>query len=488
MSDNRGSYKYLAKNTGLFTISSFSSKFLIFLLTFLYTRTLTTSEYGTADIINTTATLCIYILTLTISHAVMRFSLENIDQSDLVLKYGLNIFFRGLIALVFSVSVIRFLNLLDWEDYYYLFLILIFASHALEEMLNYYLRAIDKIHIMVITSIVSAGVKLLTSILLLIVFHLGLIGYLTALVLGPMVAVGIAVINIFPLKKTVASKDELKELHIDMIKYSIPAAINAVGWWIAGSVDRYFIVAIDGPSVNGIYSVAYKIPSIIGAVFSIFGQAWGLSAIKEYDSKTKTDTTGFFSKMYSLYSASIVIMSSVLILLNVPIAKIMFGEEFFNAWKYSAILVFGTGLHSLAIYFGGVYSAAKHNTELAYSMGASVLTNIILNAILIPKCSATGAAVATLISYYVVWFTRFILSRKYLHFEIKLLRDHIAFLLVCLQIVCDRMDNHLYIGQILVVVTVLLLYRKEWISVYRKMRNLIKLRLNREKHVGDKNE
>ena len=48
-------YKQLMKNMGLLTIGNFASKLLSFLLVPLYTNVLTTKEYGTFDIVVTTA-------------------------------------------------------------------------------------------------------------------------------------------------------------------------------------------------------------------------------------------------------------------------------------------------------------------------------------------------------------------------------------------------------------------------------------------------
>lgn len=467
-------YKYLAKNTALFTISNFGSKFLTFFLTLLYTRVLTTSEYGTADIINTTATLCIYTLTLTVANSVMRFSIEDVDRSDLVLYYGLKVLVRGTSILLIGVAFIRTLHIIPWEDYCYVFLILIFFTHALEEIFNYYLRAIDKIQAMVITSLTSSGVKLLTSILFLIVVRLGIMGYLVSLVMGPICAIIVAAVYIFPLNHTVATKDELKCLHSEIIRYSIPAAVNAIGWWVAGSVDRYFLVAMEGASVNGIYSVAYKIPAIMGTISNIFGQAWGLSAIREYNKETKKDDNGFFEKMFSLYVAIIFTICSVFILMNVPIAKVMFADEFFESWKYSPLLVLGTGFNCLAVYFGGIFSAAKHNVELAYSMVASMLTNVVLNAVLIPRFSATGAAIATLVSYYVVLVTRYMFSRRYLMFRTHLFREHFAIALIIVQIIMDRQPDHAYIVQSIILLAILGLYHDENFSLIKKILEAIK--------------
>lgn len=58
--------KYLIKNTGILTISNFSSKILVFLLVPLYTSVLSTAEYGTYDLAISTVTLLYPILTVNI--------------------------------------------------------------------------------------------------------------------------------------------------------------------------------------------------------------------------------------------------------------------------------------------------------------------------------------------------------------------------------------------------------------------------------------
>ena len=57
-------YKYLLKNIGLLTLSSFATKLLSFFLVPLYTSVLTTRQYGTYDLFNTTVGVLIPIFTL----------------------------------------------------------------------------------------------------------------------------------------------------------------------------------------------------------------------------------------------------------------------------------------------------------------------------------------------------------------------------------------------------------------------------------------
>lgn len=84
----KSKYKELSLNTLLFTISSFGSKLISFLLVPLYTYTLSTQDYGTVDLLNTTIQLLIPFLTVNIQDAVLRFSLDSDYEKDEVIGVG----------------------------------------------------------------------------------------------------------------------------------------------------------------------------------------------------------------------------------------------------------------------------------------------------------------------------------------------------------------------------------------------------------------
>lgn len=89
-----------------------------------------------------------------------------------------------------------------------------------------------------------------------------------------------------------------------------------MAWWINSSLDKYFVTGICGVSQNGIYSVAYKIPTILGVFQTIFTQAWSISAVVDFDEK---DTDGFFTKTYELRKLLMYILSVRLEKLNLII-------------------------------------------------------------------------------------------------------------------------------------------------------------------------
>ena len=473
-----GKYSYLAKNTLLFTISSFSSKILTFFLVPLYTSVLTTEDYSTADIISTSATILMYIFTLNISSAVLRFAIDSKENKQRVLFYGFKVVFVGSVIVLFGLLASWILDLIKWTWYCYIFLFLIYLFDSLQTMLYNYLRAIDKVTVMTVSSILSTFVRLTSCVIMLVFFKMGILGYLISMTLGPIVSTMYPLFYILPFKKEKIDMQYEKRLHNNMRKYSIPLIFNQLGWWTNNSINKYFLIWFKGPDVNGVFAVAYKISNLMAMLCNIFVQAWGISAIKEFD---KDDKDGFFSKVYAAFNAGLIICCSAIILVNIPTSKVLFAKDFFEAWKYSSLLVLAIAFSGLGSFLGGIFSATKENKSLATTTIVAAIANIILNILLVPRFSAIGAAVATAISFYFTWLLRFLLSRQYMRFKINLLRDHVSYLLVVVQIIFEHTENHFYGGQIVIFVLICLLYLKQIKEYYLKIKSVVMIKMKAKK-------
>lgn len=476
MMEDKNKYKYLIQNTILLTLSSLGSKLLSFFLVPLYTNVLSTTDYGTADIITTSAMLLIYVFTMNISSSVLRFAIDKNEKPDRVLHFALKVL--GIGTLIVSLGVLIFfqLKIADWQPFCYFFLIAVFFADAIQSILNQYLRAVDKVRVMAVSCLLETAIRLLTNIATLLWFKWGLVGYLISLVVGPVVSSVYSVLHLIPLKKSETDRFYEKKLHKEMISYAIPSAVSQLGWWVNNSLDKYFVLWLQGASLNGIYAISYKIPGIMSMLCNIFGQAWGISAIKDFDSK---DKDGFFSNTYNVFNAFLVFSCSALIMVNVPISKVLYAKDFFEAWKYSSLLIVAMLFSGLSSFFNGIFSAVKKNKVLALTTFLSATVNIIFNSILIPIFGVLGAAIATAISFYVVWVSRFISSRKYIKFKINLIRDHIVYVLLIVQIVFEHIENHFYIGQIIVFLTIILLNIKDLKKCIYKLEKIIKLKTYR---------
>lgn len=92
-------YKKLIGNTVIFAIGSFSSKLLVFLLMPLYTRVLTTSDYGVMDIIVNTSNLLIPIVMVSINEGIIRFGLDRRSARATSSPPGWGCAWRGFLSL-----------------------------------------------------------------------------------------------------------------------------------------------------------------------------------------------------------------------------------------------------------------------------------------------------------------------------------------------------------------------------------------------------
>ena len=275
-------YKYFLKNLSIFTISNFITKLLMFLMLPLYTSILTSKEYGTIDMITTTVNLAMPILTLCITEAIIRFTIEENTNKKQILLNSLNIAFKGYILLLIASIVawiigIEFKILIIFNIYY--------LVYTVSSLLTYYLKGLERIKIIGWASVIRVITLILLNCLLLLYLKLSVVGYYVSLIVSDIIVI---IIYIYNLKKNkvVGNNEKNTTLKKEMIKYSKNFVLNSISWWINNASDKYILLLFYDLDITGIYSVAYKIPTIIEFVQAIYSQAWQISAIKEYNKKT----------------------------------------------------------------------------------------------------------------------------------------------------------------------------------------------------------
>lgn len=100
-------YKKLGQNTLWMFVGNFATKLLSFFMVPLYTAYLSTTDYGTADLMTTTVSLLSPILTVSASEGVLRFTLDKKYDSRQVLSLSLTISTVGFIILLLLSPVLR---------------------------------------------------------------------------------------------------------------------------------------------------------------------------------------------------------------------------------------------------------------------------------------------------------------------------------------------------------------------------------------------
>lgn len=467
-------YKSLTKNTILFAISSFGTKLLSFLLVPFYTNILSTSEYGTADILITTTALLVIVLTVNISEGVLIYAMDKKNNPADILSLGFRIIGYGTGLLALILALVYLTGQLNWKIEYYIFIFIYFKASVIYQTLAGYMRATDRVRNLAIAGIISSVVYLSSNIIFLLFVNWGLLGYLAATALGPMVAAVYVLISLRLSLKDLFTNSCSKELKSEIVRYCIPLVFNSLALWVNSFLDRYFVTALCGYEDNGIYSVASKIPIILSTCYTIFSQAWTISAVKEFD---KEDKDGFFSQTYGMYSACMAIVCSGIIMFNRPIAYFIYSKDFYIAWKYSSVLLMATMFNSLTAFIGSIYSAVKQSKILATTTVISAIVNTVMNIALIPTYGIMGAAVATVMSMVVMWAIRIIKLKNIIILKNNWLKDVIAYCIMVLQIICEHYISGGWYLQIIFVLIIMLIYKERFINIIKTISGIIKSKL-----------
>ncbi|KOF57149.1 multidrug transporter [Clostridium sp. DMHC 10] len=393
--------KYLLKNIGLFTIGSFGSKILSFLLVPLYTAVLSTAEYGSVDLITSTASLLTPILLLSIFDATLCFGMDPEYKKEDVLSTSINIAIKGSLILIVGVVVVSITHLFNISSVYLVFLCIYFILGALSQILNLYLRAKNQAAVIAVSGIICTLITCVSNIVLLLVFKWGIVGYMISSTIGVLIQ------NLYQLFIGKVYKDirfrNYTDLSKPMIKYSSPLIANSISWWVNNASDRYILTFLRGVAENGVYSVSYKIPTILYMFQGIFYNAWSISAIAEFD---EDDSDGFIGTNYSMYSFISLAVCSGLLIINIPLATFLYKGDYFVAWKCVPFLLMGTVFSGISQFEGSLFAATRNTKSVAKTTVIGAVVNTICNFIFIYFIGAIGAALATLLGYLTTWCLR----------------------------------------------------------------------------------
>ena len=166
-------YRYLLKNIGLLTLSSFATKLLSFFLVPLYTNILSTTEYGIFDLFNTTISVLLPILTLNIQESVMRFAIDNNYNKKAIVTVATKYLFISNIIVVVGLGTNYIFGISEIIKEYTLFFFLMYFSQSLSNIVTMYVRGIDRITDLSISSIVASLGVISSNIIFLVVFKWG---------------------------------------------------------------------------------------------------------------------------------------------------------------------------------------------------------------------------------------------------------------------------------------------------------------------------
>ena len=413
---NRNESRELIINTMLFGMSAVVSKLIVFLLLPLYTIYLTTAEYGTGELVVNLMNFLMPFVSLHILSALLRYGMDEKQDKREVLFYASITILLGVVIVSIILQFVHLDSAVEqWKGY----LVTLLVAYMMSNILSVFSKSLDKTKICAIGGIIYAISLLLGNLLLLMVLHRGIAGYIESMVFANLIMFfyyckALKIHQFFYIPHTINWS-----LWREMLVFSIPLIFNSIYWWMSSFCDRFIIEYYMGESAVGIYSVAGKIPVLLTTISGVFMQAWTLSAIKIYDSG---GNASFISDIYNKFWVLMVVSAGIFLCIVKPLVALFAHGDFVESWIYTPLLIYAAVISSLGTFYASLYTSAKRNTMVMITTAFGAIVNVGLNLVFIPMWGIQGAVVATFISYILVLVYRMIDSRRFIPFPISYFR------------------------------------------------------------------
>jgi O-antigen/teichoic acid export membrane protein len=394
-----GYLRRLATTGAAYTAASILSKVIAVALLPLYTRYLTKSDYGTAEILFAAVVSASIVVRFGLIEAILRFYYRDDEDPVAVVKST----FAGLfwLATIGTLAVLPFATPISeallkkpepelvriaigglWVLTMWEFMLTLFR---LEERARAYF--------------VTTLLNVLAAIALTVVLVVGLDEGARGLLLGSYASGAVFVLGLITWQWGRLSLRFDTQLLRRLFRFGLPTMPAEASLYLLNFVDRLIISRTLGTAEVGLYSLAVKFAQAITVVVRGFQLAWPPLAysIRDDDEARRT-----YAAVVTLFVAGCAFGVTGMWLFSRWIVRALAAPEFFDS--YEAIGLISTAVTLYALYMVLVVILGRTGrTEFNLPAAlAALVANIVLNLILVPPYGIVGAGIALVASYLVV--------------------------------------------------------------------------------------
>lgn len=200
----------------------------------------------------------------------------------------------------------------------------------------------------------------------------------------------------------------------ELFQAAWPVGVGSLMYGLYDRVDILFLWKFTSPAETGVYSVAYQLLGVgkllVGAAASAVVPA--LSSLAHHSTREQLlGTTRSAIRMMSVLGGTYVLFAWFL---AEPVVVYVLGPSYAGAAVYLRVLAFSAGIISVGTIFGNLLIACDIPRAYLYLSGLGLVLNLGLNASLVPRLGAEGAAWATLLTDGLASFAAYALVCRHL--------------------------------------------------------------------------
>lgn len=399
------SYQKFARDVGFIGMVQILTSLSTFFLLPIITKTLGTYDYGLWAQINITVSLISSLALMGLSMSFVRFLSSETEKKkireavySILFFVTVSGFLASFLLYVFAEPLATF-GFKDPDATYFVqagsLLILV---NVIESISLFYFRVFRQIQKFSYLTLFETFGKLL-FILVLLKMGYGLLGVITAtLVVQGLISLTAFVVIVSQIGFVIPRFTYIREY----LRFSLPLTPNALIRWVTESSDRYMVTYFLGLGSVGVYSAACSIGNLIQLFVSPLQLILLPELSKLFDENKMEEVRIYMS--HSLRYFLIIAIPAVfgLSAFSKPLLGVLTTQDFVSGWFVIPIIAFAGLLAGVFQIFVNTMFLIKETRSATYINILAAASNVLINLILIPSIGITGAALSTLVSYFLM--------------------------------------------------------------------------------------
>jgi O-antigen/teichoic acid export membrane protein len=392
-------FKKFAKHSAIYGIGNGLNRAAAILLIPLYTRVLSTAEYGALEMFYVTASVMGTLLGMNIAHGTLRFFFEFEEEIDRKKVISTSL----LSSIILSVSVVLVLSffrprlsmlLFKSTAYSDLFLIIfvIVIMQLSREICLAYLRVKERSLLYVTVAVLQLLAQVGINFYMVLVLRLGIKGIL----LGNMISIFVTwlFLVIITLKYS-GFRYDMNKLKL-LAHYCAPFVLGAGSSMVVSNADRVMLNGYQNLAMVGIYALGMKfgivIKDLVIEPFTInFGQS-RFAIMKQPDARQ------IYARVMTYFVLLMMFISTAIVLFSREILVIIASEAFGDARKIIPLVLLPVIIGGMGYIFQTGILIAKKTKYMLYIQVVMAILTIASNRVLIPSWGMYGAAMTNLMT------------------------------------------------------------------------------------------
>lgn len=387
------------QNTAIYAIGEILPKIASFLLLPVFTRYLSTSEYGILSYTGSFMLLLSVIGLLALNSYALRFYFEYKTEENRRLLLGTVYMVAGisnLLLLLFGYlsfpAIIEKYNIqVPWDPYFKLALINNFlVSFNVIPLVIYRVRQ-DSAKFVAL-SFSSFLLTLLLNIFFVVYLKRGVLGYYQSTLIVSTLFFFIYIRIIWKYACFRISFNFLKE----GLSYSLPLVPAAIAYFFLTLADRLILERNVPLSEIGIYNIAATLTGALGIVVqsgyhAVEPEIYNHYGTPEYYTFVKKAQTVYFSAIFMTAMAIALFSQEVFVLMTAP--------SFHTGYHLVPLLIIGAVMGGQNVIYAGVLSSEKRSKIQGVTSMIGAVFSFVFNLLVIPYLGTTAAAMSSMLAY-----------------------------------------------------------------------------------------